>query len=60
MSEAPRYANLAGDKYDTQAGKILADADLDELRGNVLANLQDAIASAIRNAYADGLEGKRD
>jgi hypothetical protein len=44
-----REMNLVGDKWDTKAGKIIADADLDEMRGSVLANLSDEIASALRN-----------
>jgi hypothetical protein len=55
-AEMAQTINLVGDKWDTQAGKIIADAGLDEMRGSVLANLSDEIASALRNAYADGCE----
>lgn len=46
--------NLVGDRFDTQAGKIIADAELDEMRGSVLANLNDEIAAALREAHASG------
>lgn len=55
-AEMAQTVNLVGDKFDTQAGKIIADAEMDEMRGSVLANLQDEIAAAIRNAFADGTD----
>jgi hypothetical protein len=48
--------NLVGDRFDTQAGKIIADAELDEMRGSVIANLSDEIASALRDAHVSGRE----
>jgi hypothetical protein len=48
--------SLVGDKFDSQAGKLVAEAGLDEFRGSVIANLIDEIAAALRNAYVDGLE----
>lgn len=47
-----RTVNLVGDRFDTQAGKIIADAELDEMRGSVLANLSDTIAEALREEAA--------
>jgi len=55
-AEMAQTINLVGDRWDTVAGKIIADAELDEMRGSVIANLCDEIASALRNVHADGCE----
>jgi hypothetical protein len=46
--------DMVGDRFDTRAGKIIADTELDEMRGSVLANLNDDIAAALRDENLAG------